>query len=144
MATALLPGFCIKAGNRLINTQIYVYSICMRRKAGQLIPIERALIAAAVQLRGQGVEQFHGFRIAREIKDREGARLLTAHGTLYRALARLEQQGFLQSTWEDPMIAAEESRPRRKLYKLTGAPTVVLEDVSVPANESRLAWEASP
>ena len=115
----------------------------MRRKAGQLIPIERAILAAAMQLRTQGVEQFHGFRIAREIKDREGARLLTAHGTLYRALARLETQGFLQSTWEDPMIAAEESRPRRRLYKLTGAPTVVLGDVSVPTYESGLAPEAA-
>ena len=90
------------------------------------------------------MEQFHGFRIAREIKDREGARLLTAHGTLYRALARIEKQGFLQSTWEDPMIAAEESRPRRKLYKLTGAATVDLGDLTVPANGSRLAWEAAP
>ena len=102
-----------------------------------------AILTAAVRLRAQGVEQFHGFRIARDIKDRESARLLTAHGTLYRALARLEKQGFLQSTWEDPMIAAEESRPRRKLYKLTGAPTVVLGDVSVLADESGLAWEAA-
>ena len=115
----------------------------MRRKVGQLIPIEMAILAAAMQLRAQGVDQFHGFRVAKKIKDREGARLLTAHGTLYRALARLETQGFLESTWEDPMIAAEESRPRRRLYKLTAAPTVVLGDVSVPTDEPRLAREAA-
>ena len=116
----------------------------MRRKAGQIIPIERAILAAAVHLRGRGVEQFHGFRIAKEIKDRDGARLLTGHGTLYRALARLEKQGFLRSAWEDPMIAAEESRPRRKLYTLTGTPAVSLRDLSNSADGFRLAWEAGP
>ncbi len=115
----------------------------MRRKAGQLIPLERTILAAAMHLRGRGVEQFHGFRIAKEIRGREGARLLTGHGTLYRALARLEKQGFLQSTWEDPMLAAEESRPRRKLYQLTGTPTVELAHLSVPVNEARLTWETT-
>ena len=108
----------------------------MRRKKGQLIPIERSILTAAVQLCSQGVEEFHGFRLAKEIKDQEGARLLTAHGTLYRALGRLEQQGFLHSTWEDPMVAAEENRPRRKLYRLTGVPAPALEESSVPAQRS--------
>lgn len=71
---------------------------------------------------------FHGFRIAKEIRDREGARLLTGHGTLYRALGRLEQQGFLTGEWEDPQMAAEQNRPRRKLYKLTGAEVPLLGD----------------
>ena len=102
----------------------------MRRKKGQLIPIERSILTAAVQLRSQGVDEFHGFRLAKEIKDQEGARLLTAHGTLYRALGRLEQQGFLHSTWEDPMVAAEENRPRRKLYRLTGVPAPAPEESS--------------
>ena len=62
---------------------------------------------------------FHGFMIAKEIRDRKDARLLTAHGTLYRALARLEKQGHLASQWEDPALAAAENRPRRKLYELT-------------------------
>lgn len=42
-----------------------------------------------------------------------------ASGTLYPILARLEQAGWLSSTWEDvdPSIAG---RPRRRLYRLTG------------------------
>ena len=91
----------------------------MRRKAGTLIPIEQSILAAAAQLRGRGGEEFHGFRIAKEIKGQKDARLLTGHGTLYRALGRLEKQGYLSSRWEDPLIAADEGRPRRKLYKLT-------------------------
>ena len=49
------------------------------------------------------------------------ARLLIAHGTLYRALARLEGMGLLKSRWEDPRIAARENRPGRRLYTLTAA-----------------------
>ena len=74
-----------------------------------------------MKLRSRSAEEFHGFQIAKMIQDREGARLLTGHGTLYRALGRLEQQGFLDSRWEDPEVAAAQSRPRRKLYMLTGA-----------------------
>jgi PadR family transcriptional regulator PadR len=47
------------------------------------------------------------------------ARRLTAYGTLYRALARLEQMGLITSAWEDPMIAADAGRPRRRLYSIT-------------------------
>jgi len=57
--------------------------------------------------------------IAKEIKEQEQARLLTAHGTLYRALDRLHRAGFLEREWEDPMLAAAEGRPRRRLYRIT-------------------------
>ena len=91
----------------------------MRRKAGVLIAIEESLLAAAMHLRSRGDEEFHGFRIAKEVKGQKDARLLTGHGTLYRALGRLEREGYLGSRWEDPLIGARENRPRRKLYKLT-------------------------
>jgi DNA-binding PadR family transcriptional regulator len=45
--------------------------------------------------------------------------LLTAYGTLYRALGRLEQMGLVASVWEDPQIPADENRPRRRLYAIT-------------------------
>ena len=91
----------------------------MRRKAGDLIPIERSIIQAACQLRQEGVEEFHGFQIAKNIKDQEGARLLTGYGTLYRALNRLQQWGILQSRWEET-LPTDENRPRRRYYKLIG------------------------
>lgn len=123
---------------------IYAYDLSMRRKAGQLIPIEKSILSAAVSLHGEGIEEFHGFRIAKEINAREGTRLLPGHGTLYRALARLEQQGLLQSVWEDPLIAAEENRPRRRLYRLTGAPIPGLESLSVPSQGSQFSWGTAP
>ncbi len=49
--------------------------------------------------------------------DHRSSRSLTAHGTLYKALARLEKFGLLTSRWED--AAAAQGRPRRRLYELT-------------------------
>ena len=103
----------------------------MRRKAGTLIPIEVSIIEAGIALRLRGQVSFHGFMIARELKDRHEARLLTAHGTLYRALDRLERSGFLESEWEDPLVAAAENRPRRRFYWVTGAGEAALATAAV-------------
>src|SRR3989304_9473333 len=93
----------------------------MRRRPGALLPIELSILEAGIELRLRGAGYFHGFLIAKEIKEREGARLLTAHGTLYKALDRMEKAGLLQSRWEDPGIAALEDRPRRRMYVVTAA-----------------------
>ena len=100
----------------------------MRRKSGSLIAIEASILWAGVELRRRGVDEFHGFLIAKEIGDLTVARRLTAHGTLYKALGRMEQAGLLESRWEDPAIAAEESRPRRRLYQVTAAGESALAD----------------
>ena len=119
----------------------------MRRKAGSLIPIERAILAAALHLSTGGSQEFHGFRIAKEIKGQNDARLLTGHGTLYRALGRLEKQGYLDGWWEDPQLAARENRPRRKLYRLTAkgitSGTAVLSDMPRASGPLRAAWADS-
>ena len=65
-----------------------------------------------------GHATFHGFGLAQAMREQRGSRSLTAHGTLYKALSRLEEFGLLTSRWED--AAAAEGRPRRRLYELTG------------------------
>jgi PadR family transcriptional regulator PadR len=55
------------------------------------------------------------------MSEADDRRLLTAYGTLYRALGRLERMGMLVSRWEDPAIPARENRPGRRLYELTAA-----------------------
>ncbi len=91
----------------------------MRRKTGALLPLELDICEAAAAIRARGDNQFHGYQIARTIGDAAGRRLLTAYGTLYRALGRLEKMGLLTSRWEDPAIPARENRPGRRLYTLT-------------------------
>lgn len=103
----------------------------MRRKQGTLIPLEQSIIEAAVDLNRKGTSEFYGFQIAKKIRDREGARNLTSFGTLYHALERLHKQGFLIRQWEDPTIAAEQNRPRRRLYQLTGKAATVTSFIPV-------------
>lgn len=93
----------------------------MKRKPGKLLSIEIAILASGVSLLRAGLEEFYGYAIAKEIRGQEAARRLTAHGTLYRALERLEKAGLLTCRWEDPEIAASEQRPLRRLYRITAA-----------------------
>jgi len=109
----------------------------MRRKPGTLLPIERSIIEAAAQLRQKGAEEFHGFDIAKKIKDQEGARLLTGYGTLYRALARLQQRGILQSRWEEP-LPTDENRPRRRYYRLVGEVEATVPSNPVPVTAPKV------
>lgn len=91
----------------------------MRRKEGRLVPLEVSILEASVSLARRGATEAHGFALAKELRDREGARRLTAYGTLYKALNRIERAGYLASRWEDPALAAARSRPRRRLYRMT-------------------------
>jgi hypothetical protein len=88
------------------------------RKPGTLLPLEVEILATALSMHRAGRATFHGFGLAQAMREQRGSRSLTAHGTLYKALARLEELGLLASRWEDPEAA--DGRPRRRLYELTG------------------------
>lgn len=91
----------------------------VRRKPGTLLPLEVAILDAATAAARDGDDDFHGFAIAQRLQERDGARRLTAHGTLYKALGRMEAAGMLESRWESPEISIDEGRPRRRLYSVT-------------------------
>ena len=84
-----------------------------RRKPGTLLPLEIEILETALSMRSD----FHGFGLAQTMREQSGAHSLTAHGTLYKALGRLEEFGLLTSRWEDAETV--EGRPRRRLYELT-------------------------
>ena len=42
-------------------------------------------------------------------------------GTVYPALRRMEEAGFVDSSWEDEGAAQTEGRPARKYYEMTAA-----------------------
>ncbi len=98
----------------------------MRRKPGELIPLELEILEAAVALQRDGILAFHGYSLAKDMKTNSDRRMLTAHGTLYRALHRLERADFIEGFWEEPGEAEQESRPRRRLYRLTALAAVAL------------------
>lgn len=107
----------------------------MRRKTGTLLPIELSILETAIALRVRGAKYFHGFMIARQLKEQREARLLTAHGTLYKALDRMLKLGFLESEWEDPIVAAQEGRPRRRFYSVTAAGEAAFVQANEPARQ---------
>ena len=96
-----------------------------RRKPGTLLPLETEILGVALGMLRSGEANFHGFGLAQMMRERSGSRALTGHGTLYKALSRLEEFGLLASHWED--AAAAEGRPRRRLYELTGQGARVAE-----------------
>jgi DNA-binding PadR family transcriptional regulator len=92
----------------------------MRRKPGTLVPLEASVLVVAAELLTRGVTEIHGYDLATHLAERTHARLLTSHGTLYRALSRLESMGLLDSRWEVP-DRDDSTRPPRRLYRLTDA-----------------------
>ena len=58
----------------------------------------------------------HGYGIARRIEQTSGNRLALNYGTLYPALLKLEQEGYIASEW-----GVSENNRKAKFYKLTRA-----------------------
>ena len=86
-----------------------------------LVPLETAICAVAAGLCQEGAIEFYGYQLAKRMANEAGGQPTVAYGTLYRALGRLQQMGLLRSRWEDPQMAAGDSRPARRLYTLTAA-----------------------
>lgn len=88
-----------------------------RRREGTLLPLEAEILDMALSMLRRDQAEFHGFGIARSMRPPDESRSLIGHGTLYKALGRLERDGLLASRWEDPSTAR--GRPPRRLYQLT-------------------------
>jgi len=58
----------------------------------------------------------HGYGIARRIEQTSGDLLSLNYGTLYPALLKLEQEGFIASEW-----GVSDNNRKAKFYKLTRA-----------------------
>jgi len=67
----------------------------------------------------------HGYGVARRIEQISGDRLLVNYGTLYPALLKLEQDGYISAEW-----GVSDNNRRAKYYNLT------------PAGRKRLRKEA--
>jgi transcriptional regulator len=58
----------------------------------------------------------HGYGIARRIEQTSGNQLTVNYGTIYPALLKLEQEGYISAEW-----GASENNRRARFYKLTRA-----------------------
>ncbi|MFN0107440.1 MAG: PadR family transcriptional regulator [Blastocatellia bacterium] len=66
----------------------------------------------------------NGYKYGFDIMDVTGL----PSGTVYPALRRLEDNGYVFSKWEKHSVAQEEARPPRKYYELTSEGRDVLAD----------------
>ncbi|MBO0910653.1 MAG: PadR family transcriptional regulator [Acidobacteria bacterium] len=58
----------------------------------------------------------HGYGVARRIEQVSGNQLIVQYGTIYPALLRLEQEGYISSEW-----GTSENNRRARFYRLTRA-----------------------
>ena len=63
-----------------------------------------------------GLGPQHGYGIARRIEQTSGHKLLVNYGTLYPALLKLEQEGYVKSSW-----GVSDNNRKAKFYQLTRA-----------------------
>lgn len=64
----------------------------------------------------EGMGPLHGYGIARRIEQTSGDRLSVNYGTIYPALLKLEQEGYIGSEW-----GLSDNRRKAKFYRLTRA-----------------------
>ncbi len=79
----------------------------------------------------EGLGPLHGYGIARRIEQTSGDRLAVNYGTIYPALLKLEQEGFVASEWRP-----SENNRRAKYYKLTRAGAKQLHKEALEWNET--------
>ncbi|MBZ5696632.1 MAG: PadR family transcriptional regulator [Acidobacteriia bacterium] len=70
----------------------------------------------------EAMGELHGYGIARRIEQTSGDLLSVNYGTLYPALLKLEQEGYISSEW-----GVSDNNRKAKFYKLTRAGRKQLE-----------------
>ncbi|HEV3278736.1 MAG TPA: PadR family transcriptional regulator [Terriglobia bacterium] len=64
----------------------------------------------------EGMGPLHGYGIARRIEQTSGDRLSVNYGTIYPALLKLEQEGYIDGEW-----GLSDNKRKAKYYRLTRA-----------------------
>ena len=75
----------------------------------------------------------HGYGVARWIEERTEGTLLIEEGSLYPALYRMDQRGWVEASW-----GSSENNRRAKFYSLTRAGAKQLEKET--SSWARLVW----
>jgi PadR family transcriptional regulator, regulatory protein PadR len=101
----------------------------MGDKAGEKKDVWQGTLALMVLKTLQAMGPLHGYGIARRIEQTSGDRLIVNYGTLYPALLKLEQEGYISSEW-----GFSDNNRKAKYYKLTRAGRKRL-------NEEEREWE---
>jgi PadR family transcriptional regulator PadR len=88
----------------------------MPEKALEKTDVWQGTLALMVLKTLESLGPLHGYGIARRIEQTSGNKLVLNYGTIYPALLKLEQEGYIASEW-----GASENNRRAKFYRLTPA-----------------------
>ncbi len=80
------------------------------------LEVQQGTLALMVLKTLESMGPLHGYGIARRIEQISGRQLSVNYGTLYPALLKLEQEGYVVSEW-----GLSENNRRAKYYRLTRA-----------------------
>jgi PadR family transcriptional regulator, regulatory protein PadR len=83
---------------------------------GQKADVWQGTLALMVLKTLEVMGPLHGYGIARRIEQTSGGLLSLNYGTLYPALLKLEQEGYISSEW-----GISENNRKAKYYRLTRA-----------------------
>ena len=83
---------------------------------GDKLEVQQGTLALMVLKTLETMGPLHGYGIARRIEQTSGDLLTINYGTLYPALLKLEQEGYVASEW-----GLSENHRRAKFYRLTRA-----------------------
>ncbi|WP_456279328.1 PadR family transcriptional regulator [Bacillus sp. AK128] len=67
-------------------------------------------------------QDMYGYQLVKEMEEKSGHALQVKEGTLYPALHKLEQKGYVEAYWQE-----QEKGPARKYYKITNEGQKILE-----------------
>ena len=94
----------------------------MGDKAADKKDVWQGTLALMVLKTLQAMGALHGYGIARRIEQTSGDLLAVNYGTLYPALLKLEQEGYISSEW-----GFSDNNRKAKYYELTRAGQKQLE-----------------
>ena len=78
--------------------------------------VQQGTLALMILKTLEGLGSLHGYGIARRIEETSRNRLALNYGTLYPALLKLEQEGYIKAEWSQ-----SENNRRAKYYALTAS-----------------------
>ncbi len=83
---------------------------------GDKLEVQQGTLALMVLKTLETMGPLHGYGVARRIEQTSGDLLTINYGTLYPALLKLEQEGYVASEW-----GRSENKRRARVYRLTRA-----------------------
>ena len=80
------------------------------------IDVQQGTLVLMILKTLEAMGSLHGYGVARRIEETSRGQLTLNYGTLYPALLKLEQEGFISSKW-----GVSDNNRRAKYYELTRA-----------------------